>query len=110
MIIGIIALTTLLNALLLILLHRGMARALQDGLLALDYKIANAISKIAEEIMSGEINVPEINPVQAMLFDLFKNAMEQKKPNIELLRDNEGKFSKSNSGKSGSSKFPDIGN
>jgi len=88
LIIGIIALQTLLLCLFVIFLHRGMITVLQRGLLDLDNKIAAAI----QNLMSGELNLPEpINPMQQMIMSLIQQKMQA--PNEEVpIRDISGKF------------------
>tara|TARA_R110000737_G_C14471297_1_gene466791 strand:- start:463 stop:747 length:285 start_codon:yes stop_codon:yes gene_type:complete len=88
LIIGIIALQTLLLCLFVIFLHRGMITVLQRGLLDLDNKIAAAI----QNLMTGELNLPEpINPMQQMIMSLIQQKMQT--PIEETpIRDISGKF------------------
>jgi hypothetical protein len=87
--IGIIGLQTVVICGLMILLHRGISRSLFTGLIDLDNKIANAIQQLIE----GNIELPEPpNPVQQMLVELFMSNMKKNEPNVELLRNEDGKF------------------
>jgi|TARA_R110000822_G_scaffold81551_1_gene193579 hypothetical protein len=88
LIIGIIALQTLLLCLFVIFLHRGMITVLQRGLLDLDNKIAAAI----QNLMSGELNLPEpINPMQQMIMSIIQQKMQPTNEETPI-RDISGKF------------------
>ena len=87
--IGIIVLQTLLLTGIMIFLSRGLARTILTGLLELDKKIAEAI----QQVIGGNFEAPDPpNPIQQMLFEVIKNNMTKKDPNIELVRGEDGKF------------------
>jgi uncharacterized membrane protein len=66
-----------------------MARTILTALLELDHKIAEAI----QQVVSGGFESPEPpNPIQQMLFEVIKNNMAKKEPNVELVRGEDGKF------------------
>jgi len=85
----IIALQTVVICTLMIILHRGISRAILTGLIDLDNKIATAIQQIIE----GNIELPDPpNPIQQLIFEYFKNNMTPKAPNVDLVRGEDGKF------------------
>lgn len=87
--IALISLQTVLLTILIILLHRGMARTILTALVELDHKIADAIQKV----ISGDVNLPDPpNPIQQMLVEVFMNNMKKKEPNVQLVRGEDGKF------------------
>jgi len=87
--IAIIGLQTLVLTGIMIFLSRGLARTILTGLLELDRKIAEAI----QQVIGGNFENPEPpNPIQQMLFEVIKNNMTKKDPNIELVRGEDGKF------------------
>lgn len=87
--IAIIGLQTLVLTGIMIFLCRGIARTVLTALLELDHKIAEAI----KQLMEGGIELPDPpNPIQQMLFEVVKNNMMKKDPNIELVRGEDGKF------------------
>lgn len=87
--IAIIGLQTLVLTGIMIILARGMARTILTALLELDHKIAEAI----QQVVSGGFESPEPpNPIQQMLFEVIKNNMAKKEPNVELVRGEDGKF------------------
>ena len=87
--IAIIGLQTLVLTGIMIFLARGMARTILTALLELDHKIAEAI----KQVVSGGFEAPEPpNPIQQMLFEVIKNNMAKKEPNLELVRGEDGKF------------------
>jgi len=87
--IAIIGLQTLVLTGVMIFLCRGIARTILTALLELDHKIAEAI----KQIVGGNFEAPEPpNPIQQMLFEVIKNNMTKKEPNLELVRGEDGKF------------------
>ena len=89
LIIATIALSTLINVLLLFFLHRTTTRLLHLSFLALKEEIANAI----QQVLGGNIQPTEpINPFQMLLIDYVKANMTKKSPDLEILRGDDGKF------------------
>jgi len=87
--IAIIGLQTLVLTGIMIFLCRGIARTVLTVLLELDHKIAEAI----QQIIGGNFETPDPpNPIQQMLFEVIKNNMTKKEPNVELVRGEDGKF------------------
>ena len=87
--ISIIALLIILQTGFIIFLHRGMIRAVGIGLKNLDSSIAEAI----EKVLSGELpNIDPVNPMQAMIMQLIQDKMTNNNPNIDIIRDEHGKF------------------
>ena len=85
----IIGLQTLVLTGVMIFLCRGIARTILTALLELDRKIAEAI----QQVVSSGFESPEPpNPIQQMLFEVIKNNMAKKEPNLELVRGEDGKF------------------
>jgi hypothetical protein len=87
--IALITLQTLVLTIIMIFFARGMARTILTALLELDHKIAEAI----QQVIGGNFEAPEPpNPIQQMLFEVIKNNMTKKEPNVELIRGEDGKF------------------
>ena len=63
-------------------------------ILDLKKEISDAIVTIVEGAQS--INMPEVNPLQMMVMELIKKNMNEdpKTPDLELLREKDGKFKK----------------
>ncbi len=60
------------------------------------YRVNQLDSTIAEAIQtvlgSGIKETEQVNPIQLMLFDLIKQNMQPKTPDLNLLKDEKGKF------------------
>jgi len=89
--IAIIGILLLINTILIIILHRGLIQELNRGLANLDSGIAQAIQSIIEENIGSVTS--EVPPAQAMIMEFLKSHMS-KQPNMDLLRNDEGKFKK----------------
>ena len=88
-IIATIALFGILNMLTIWFFTRAMLKGLLIRVNQLDSTIAEAIQSV---LGSGISETEPINPVQLMLMELFKQHMQPKEPNLDLLKDNQGKF------------------
>tara|TARA_R110000744_G_C19247443_1_gene549886 strand:+ start:522 stop:851 length:330 start_codon:yes stop_codon:yes gene_type:complete len=88
-IIATIALFGTLNIFFLWFFTNSMLKGLLGRVNQLDSTIAEAIKAVIGE---GISQVQEINPVQLMIMDLIKGGMKQKVPDLDKLRDNDGKF------------------
>jgi len=89
MIIGTIALFGMLNIITVWFFSKSMLKGLLGRVNQLDSTIAEAI----QAVLSGGIQPTEqVNPLQLMLFDIIKENFSKKNPDLNLLRDNEGKF------------------
>ena len=85
---ALIGLQTLLLTIIMIFFARGLTRTILTALLELDSKIATAIQQIVE----GNIEIPDApNPFQQLLMQVVMKNMGSE-PNIELVRDTDGKF------------------
>lgn len=88
-IIATIALFGILNMLTIWFFTRAMLKGLLIRVNQLDSTIAEAIQSV---LGSGISETEPINPVQLMLMELFKQHMQPKEPNLDLLKDQQGKF------------------
>ena len=87
--IALISLQTLVLTIIMIFLFRGLSRTLLEAFVALDSQISEAIKTLIE----GEINLPDPpNPFQSILMELVMKNLQNKEPNIELVRGKDGKF------------------
>ena len=68
---------------------RAMLKGLLNRVNQLDATIAEAIQSV---LGAGIGDSEPVNPVQLMLMELFKQHMQPKTPNLELLKDDKGKF------------------
>ena len=75
-------------------LIKTLGNALSNMIIDLKREISDAIVTIVEGAQS--INMPEINPLQMMVMEMIKKNMnkEEKAPDMELLREKDGKFKK----------------
>ena len=75
-------------------LIKTLGNALSNMIIDLKKEISDAIVTIVEGAQS--INMPEVNPLQMMVMELIKKNMnkEEKAPDMELLREKDGKFKK----------------
>ena len=75
-------------------LIKTLGNALSNMIIDLKKEISDAIVTIVEGAQS--INMPEINPLQMMVMEMIKKNMnkEEKAPDMELLREKDGKFKK----------------
>ena len=88
-IIATIALFGVLNILSIWFFTKAMLKGLLNRVNQLDSTIAEAI----QSVLSGGIQETEqVNPIQLLLFDLIKQNIKPKTPNIDLLKDDSGKF------------------
>ena len=86
---AIMGLQTLVLTIIMIFFFRGLSRTLLESFIALDHQISEAIKTLVE----GEINLPEApNPLQSILMDVVMKNLQKNEPNIELVRDKDGKF------------------
>jgi len=70
-------------------MFRGMARTILESFIALDKQISEAIKTLVQ----GEISLPDPpNPLQQILMEVVMKNLQKNEPNIELVRDNDGKF------------------
>tara|TARA_R110002020_G_C16309449_1_gene773690 strand:+ start:191 stop:505 length:315 start_codon:yes stop_codon:yes gene_type:complete len=88
-IIATIALFGILNMVTIWFFTRSMLRGLLNRVNQLDSTLAEAIQTV---VGNGLGEVEPVNPVQLMLMELFKQHMQPKTPNLELLKDDKGKF------------------
>lgn len=88
-VIATIALFGILNMITVWFFTRAMLRGLLNRVNKLDNTLAEAIQSV---VGSGLSETEPINPVQLMLMELFKQHMQPKEPNLDLLKDNQGKF------------------
>jgi len=88
-IIATIALFGILNMVTIWFFTRAMLKGLLNRVNQLDSTIAEAIQTV---LGSGISDQEPVNPVQLMLMELFKQHMQPKAPNLELLKDDSGKF------------------
>jgi len=66
-----------------------MITVIQEGLLELDNKLANAI----QGLIGGELNLPEpVNPMQQMIMNLIAQKMQPIQDQEILIKDAQGKF------------------
>ena len=77
-----------------IFLIRILANLTVNSFQKLNSELSDAITQVIEG--SQSINMPEINPLQMMVMELIKKNMNQqpKTPDLELLREKDGKFKK----------------
>ena len=77
-----------------IFLIRILANLTVNSFQKLNSELSEAIKQVIEG--SQSINMPEINPLQMMVMELIKKNMnnEPKSPDLELLREKDGKFKK----------------
>ena len=77
-----------------IFLIRILANLTVNSFQKLNSELSEAIKQVIEG--SQSINMPEINPLQMMVMELIKKNMnnEPKPPDLELLREKDGKFKK----------------
>ena len=75
-------------------LIKTLGNALSNMILDLKKEISDAIVSIVEG--ANQLNMPEVNPLQMMVMELIKKNMAQdpKAPDMELLREKDGKFKK----------------
>ena len=74
-----------------IILHRGMIKILNMSINMLDSKIAQAIKSVIE----GDLPIAEpISPIQQMLMSVIQQNLSKTAPDISILRDENGKFTK----------------
>ena len=75
-------------------LIKTLGNALSNMIIDLKKEISDAIVTIVEGAQS--INMPEVNPLQMMVMEMIKKNMnkEEKAPDMELLREKDGKFKK----------------
>ena len=87
--ISIIAVLIALQTVLIIILHRGMVRAVAIGLKNLDSSIATAIQKV----LSGDLpEIEQVNPVQALIMNFVQEKMKNSGPNLDIIRDENGRI------------------
>jgi len=89
-IIGLILLNMGLN----ILGLRALANLMTNCFQNLNNDLGEAIKTLIETVPT--VNMPEINPLQMMVMEMIKKNInkDESKPNLDLLRDKEGKFTK----------------
>ena len=77
-----------------IFLIRILANLTVNSFKKLNSELSDAITTVIEGAQS--INMPEVNPLQMMVMELIKKNMnkEEKAPDMELLREKDGKFKK----------------
>jgi hypothetical protein len=75
-------------------LIKTLGSALSNMIIDLKKEMSDAIVSIVEGAQL--INMPDVNPLQMMVMELIKKNMnkDEKVPNLELLRDDDGKFKK----------------
>jgi hypothetical protein len=88
-IIATIALFGILNMVTVWFFTKAMLSGLLNRVNQLDNTIAEAIQSV---LGSGISESEQINPIQMMLFDLIKQNMQPKTPDLNLLKDDKGKF------------------
>ena len=88
-IIASIALSTILNIVSIWFFTRAMLNGLLLRVNQLDSTIAEAIKAVMGE---GIQQAVEVNPIQLMIMDLIKSNMTPKVPDLDKLRNSEGKF------------------
>ena len=71
------------------LVNRALLKGLFNRVNQLDSTIAEAIQTV---LGSGIKETEQVNPIQLMLFDLIKQNMQPKTPDLNLLKDEKGKF------------------
>jgi len=79
----------LVHGFLMILCFVIMNNRVQLALITLDAKIAGAIGKVIAE---GIPQIEQINPIQAALAQMLSGSALPKKPALEVLKDESGKF------------------
>ena len=68
-------------------------KAMLSGLLNRVNQLDNTIAEAIQSVLGSGISESEqINPIQMMLFDLIKQNMQPKNPDLNLLKDDKGKF------------------
>lgn len=84
----------LLNIGLNIFAMRALANLMTNCFQNLNNDLSEAIKTLIETVPA--VNMPEINPLQMMVMEMIKKNMnkDDSKPNLDLLRDKEGKFTK----------------
>ena len=84
----------ILNICINIFLIRILANLTVNSFKKLNSELSDAITTVIEGAQS--INMPEVNPLQMMVMELIKKNMnkEEKAPDMELLREKDGKFKK----------------
>lgn len=70
-----------------------MVNSLINRVNQLDSTLAEAI----QQVIAGGFEQTEVNPIQMLLFDLVKENFGKKTPDLELLKDKNGKFISKNS-------------
>ena len=75
-------------------LIKTLGNALSNMIIDLKKEISDAIVTIVEG--AGAINMPDVNPLQMMVMEMIKKNFnkEEKVPDLELLREKDGKFKK----------------
>tara|TARA_R110000744_G_C19364772_1_gene561781 strand:+ start:3928 stop:4173 length:246 start_codon:yes stop_codon:yes gene_type:complete len=75
-------------------LIRTLGNGLSNMILDLKKEINDAILTIVEG--AGGINMPDVNPLQIMVMEMIKKNLnkEEKIPDLQLLREKDGKFKK----------------
>tara|TARA_R110002124_G_scaffold286551_1_gene467814 strand:+ start:2334 stop:2579 length:246 start_codon:yes stop_codon:yes gene_type:complete len=75
-------------------LIKTLGNALSNMIIDLKKEISDAIVTIVDG--AGGINMPDVNPLQMMVMELIKKNLnkEEKIPDLELLREKDGKFKK----------------
>jgi len=89
-IIGLILINMVLN----ILGLRALANLMTNCFQNLNNDLSEAIKTLIETVPT--VNMPEINPLQMMVMEMIKKNInkDDSKPNLDLLRDKDGKFTK----------------
>ena len=84
----------LLNMGLNIFAMRALANLMTNCFQNLNTDLSEAIKTLIETVPT--VNMPEINPLQMMVMEMIKKNMnkDDSKPNLDLLRDKDGKFTK----------------
>lgn len=85
---SLIAFFGLLNVFCIWFFTRAMLNGLLNRVNQLDATIAEAI----QSVLGSGIQPEQVNPVQLMIMDLIKQNIKPKEPNLDLLRDDQGKF------------------
>lgn len=76
----------------IIYLNRFMIKVITNSLIKLDNNLAEAIKKVVE----GNFELPDqVNPIQQIFAEIMRSKMQEKVPNLEVLREKDGKFGKS---------------
>mgnify|MGYP003634157803 FL=1 len=75
-------------------LIKTLGNALSNMIIDLKKEISDAIVTIVDG--AGGINMPDVNPLQMMVMEMIKKNFnkEEKVPDLELLREKDGKFKK----------------